>query len=310
MATNYKTFSTLYKDVYEYLKDSRTPTGADLTLCKQLVNEAYEQFCLAHKWNFLTPSTTIVAWSSATGTVTGTPSTTVATDAAFFHPGMVNHTVTIGTGTYTITAVASTTSATISATASGEGAAPAISITANGNCSLPSNFDGLVGTFTFDTSYPYAPLKGPVAPFIIDNIRSRTQGQTGYPRQFCIRPQALVQTTGQLYEIAFDFIPDADYTLYFQYRSAVETMADDADYHLGGARYSHLLWAMCIGQAEMDQNGTTDGPKATYAGQILKKAIEEDLRDRPRLRGYNSDNSDGPDPSQQRIAVVYSMDTS
>ncbi len=304
-----KTFQNLYEEVGGYLKNDRTlATAADKVECKRIANDGYLMFVSERDWSFLSPQTSIVIWGDTAGTVSGTPTTTVVTAAAFFRPSMIGHTVTIGTGTYTISAVASTTSATITSSASSQGAAPAISIAANGQYKLPATFGQLIDRFSFDTSNPYPPIL-PLAPQSIRDKWSLTSGTTGWPVNYAVQPLSFTTTTGQEWEALFYPIPDQNYTLYYRYRVNVLSMTDDAEYPIGGPKHSLAIQQAALAVAEATR-GDVSGPQRQKYDRLLARSIERDNEDRPRNLGYNGDKSDQYSNWLSRTTVIQTLSTS
>lgn len=288
MSTLALTFAEMYAAVGHQFFATSTPAGATLTLCKRYVNDGYRHFLLANAESFLYASTTLVAWATATGTAVGTPSTTLTSAAAMFHPGMVGHSITVGTGTYTISAYTSSTVVTLATTAVSQGAAPALSITADGDVRLPDDFDGFREGISFAPESGYPGLL-PNTPEGIRELRA-TDVATRRPTYFSHEGAAFSTTAGQRYNLMLWPTPDSDYTLHFSYLRSPAKMTADAEYPVGGLVHGDTILQCAYAAAELDQTKVA-GPHVALRNVMLGKSILHDSQNRPVALGRASDPS-------------------
>lgn len=291
------TFAQMYANIGAKLYGNRSPTGADLTECKRIVNEGYTFFAAYHDWSFLHPETTISIYPNVSGTVDGSgvygaPSTTITATAAVFYAALVGESIKFTTSgtSYVISAYTSTKIIVVTGNASGEAANDTFTITRDGNYTLPDDFAEPESKFAFgpDTGYPALEWTTP------DVIRARRAANASgaIPRLCSLQSVALTAATGQRWELMIWPTPSTLATLYYQYLRNPAALSADADYPVGGMRYSSAVMA-CAYMIWEGEQGRTDGPEAVKAMRLLAAARLTDLRQQPRNLGYNRDCSDG-----------------
>lgn len=273
------------------------PTGAVLAACKRSANAGLRRFLRLKDWWFLTPQTTIVAWATATGTMTVTGGTTV-TDSTNkpFRPGMLGHTIVptspaVAGTTYTITAYTSTSVVTVGAAATAD-TGKAFTITADGRVSLPDDFGYPEGNPAHAPSVGYGALKH-VTP---DQIRVQQSlgSVSGAPTAWSVMPRAAA-TTGQRWELVLWPVPDADYTLYYSYKVNAAAMTADAEYPPGGPDIGDAILQFAKAEHERLQSGRYGVENDMALKEALPAALRLDALMRPGTVGPMTDGSDGTD---------------
>ena len=161
---------------------------------------------------------------------------------------------------------------------------------ADGNFALPGDFAEPESKFSFGPDSAYPPLEW-TTPDVIRAKRAASSSGA-IPKLCSLQAVSLTATTGQRWELMVWPTPATETTLYYQYLRNPAALTEDADYPVGGMRYSPAVMACAYMQWEGDQ-GRTDGPEAVKAMRLLEAAKKTDLRQQPRIIGDNVDRSDG-----------------
>ncbi len=298
--------------------DADEITLADRILndAKRIVNVGYKRFLIAHDWQFLTTRTTLTGWVTNTETAVGAPtfaapSSTVTVDTAMFFPSMLGQTLTFGTSEteWVIDGFTSTTVVTVTGDASGEVAAQEITVTATGFQRLPDNFGGQV----VDEKMYFAPdALGPAIQEVPMSQVLDLRGRRDLTVQFVWSYALETVQVGHFTRWNVNFGPrwNADTVVHYRYRTQIDILtsasvggADVTDYPLGGAEFSTVIREACMMMVEEDR-GFTKGPVHESYNTTLAQGITRDSRNKPRNRGKNSDNSDGPVFRPRRVRSV------
>lgn len=235
----------------------------------------------SHRWSFFEPWTTIVLWSTVTGTVSGTPSysspsSTVTATAAKFYSTMVGQTLTFDTsGTdYTIDGYTSSTVISVTGDASGETSGDTFTITASGDYRLPDDFGGVASDMVFDQALGWGPLKW-TSPEVVEQERN-ARTTTGKPSIAAVKPVSTDGSGGQRWNLMVFYTPDQAYTMNYAYSVLPDApIASTNEYLYGGAKFGEAIMAACRAACEME---TTDrqGGHWAYFVAMLQAAINED----------------------------------
>jgi len=277
-------------NIGQRLYGSRSPTGADLAEAKRIVNEGYAYFVGWHDWSFLHPESSIVLWPTVTGTAAVT--TTAIEDATNdpFLPSMVGHKLIMDTSEteYTITEYTDAENVTVDSSAAADDG-DTFTITPDGNYTLPDDFAEPESRLSYGADTGYAPLGWTGA----DVIRAKRAGSSsGYHPMLCsLQAMELSVLIGQRWELPVWPTPATETTLYYQYLRNPAAFSADADYPVGGMRYSRAVMQCAYAALETEQ-GRTEGPEAARAERMLTKVLGTNARQQPRILGSNRDNSD------------------
>lgn len=298
--------------------DADEITLADRLLdqAKLIVNDGYKRFLIAHDWDFLTTRTTLTGWVTNTETAVGAPTyadpvSTVTVDTAMFFPSMVGQILTFGTSEteWTIAGYTSTTVVTVTGDASGEAAAQEITVTATGVQRLPDDFGGEM----IDERMYFSPdALGPAIQEVPMSQVLNLRGIRDLTTQFVWKYALETVQVGLFTRWNVNFWPrwGTDTVIHYRYRTQIDIMtsasvaaADVTDYPLGGAEFSTAIREACLMMVEEDR-GFVKGPAHESYNTTLAQAIQRDSRNKPRNRGYNRDNSDGPGFRPRRVRSV------
>jgi len=310
-------YDDICKEVANYIGWGRT-AYASLTKAQQTEVDAHIQAGLrefytppllpgqreTHEWSFLKPWTTIVLWSTASGTVTGVAgasTTTLTATTSIFYPSMIGHSVVIAdTGTFTVTGYTSATVITVSGDATC--VAKAISIAADGDYRLPDNFGGIIGFLYFEptTGYP------PVAVYGEGEIMRSRMSHTspGRPLRVAIHPAACDGTTGQRYDMQVHPTPDTNYTMHYRYIVQLDKLAT-GKYPLGGPAHSQTILAACLASAELYKNDARGVHYAEFMTRLATSIAHDRKTTSPAFMGYSGDSSQRPAVFERAAGLYY-----
>ncbi|MEE8578260.1 MAG: hypothetical protein V3T31_13485 [candidate division Zixibacteria bacterium] len=220
-------FASLYNKVGRFLGYTSTPTGADLTLCKEIVQEAYDLFLMgidpdtgrSHQWSFLSPSATLTT------------------------------------------------------------------VTSEKTSDLPSGFNSLRTSFTYDSDTSWGPPEE-VPPEEIDRMRTGSGDITRAPNFFSIRPKPFAaDTDALLYEVHWYPTPDSAYTLSYSYEITVQVLSGASDFIIGSDAHRPCIDALCRYVAAMTSKHQFIPQTEREAQRLTLASISKDLQLTPRNRG-------------------------
>ena len=312
--------------VCHYLGYGPDYTGSGVTLAQQgvvcdCVQSGLRRFLYpppvngrVWSWRFLKPVTTITLWESiaitsgiTVGTADDNGTATVTASAAAFYPSMISKNIVItGIGTYPIASYTSSTVVVVTGNP-GTQSTKTFSITATGDYDLPDDFGSIVGHLTFgaDTGCPPVMVCGEGQ---IRAMRQRDVDYTGRTQYVAVRPKALGQT-GQRFELITWPIPDADYTLSYQYNAFPDKHGDiaDTEYPLGGMAHTETILESCLAVAEQRYD---DAESTNHQEEFMRRlaaSIDIDQKAGPQWLGYGADGSDEADrePLARTTRVSY-----
>jgi len=139
----------------------------------------------------------------------------------------------------------------------------------------PDDFGGLVvDQFTFSAASSYAPIKGLVPLEHLLNMKAQSN-DSGTPHLAALRVKAHTGAAGQRYEFVFYPIPDAIYTLSYQYRVNPNALSASYPYPKGGMVHAETIMEACKAAAE-DYLGDTMGIHHSLFQDMLQTSIEFD----------------------------------
>jgi hypothetical protein len=286
-------------------------TYANLTSDQQeevvrLIDRGYRRFlfppCLAgelvpHEWAFLSPVTSLVIWSSITGTVSGSPSydasaySTVTATADKFYPTCVGQSFVFDTSgtSYEIWEYVSATQVKVVGDASGEAADDTFTITGDGDLALPDDFSDIVDDFYVisDSNVVTSLVRRGIG--YINNQRAITQ-YSAMPRYFAIAPRAFDGTRGQRYKAMFYPKPDALKTLTYRYRILPDALTAAAPYPRGVEAHSETLRLACLAAVD-ERNHVDNGFEARFRDALEASIRRDRIMSMPMKLGYNGNNN-------------------
>ncbi|QDP47801.1 MAG: hypothetical protein Unbinned3138contig1001_20 [Prokaryotic dsDNA virus sp.] len=330
MATLQNTFKDLREEVQRYLGYGREtgfdglsagPRGDVLVCIERGLRQFYNPAPLpnessSHEWSFLRGEgviATVAPYTTGTVTVNGvavTGSGTTFTDAMIgriFHANDEIREVAARGGAAAISLDRALETNITSASS--------YEIIAN-EYTLPSDFGGIKGAFTYRDGDNYVPLKL-VNESAIRMLRSQGDIRKDVPEYAAIIPADVTNetTSAQGYKLTLFPFPDKIYDLYFAYTVMPNSPADDSssssydnNVPLGGMVHSETILASCLTIAEqmVDEFNNPGKMQARYQ-ERLAASISFDRRNMlPDGFGYNADNSDRITqiPSRRRMQTV------
>jgi len=140
---------------------------------------------------------------------------------------------------------------------------------------LPSNLGRVLGDFFYE--------EGEHRRSVVQISEDRYQAlvsrseDTGSPTVCRVRHKPQEAGQGQRLEVAWWPIPDAAYTLTYEYEGYAGKLADDNPYPLGGMRHAELLIASCLAIAEQRGNDERGMHTEDFGRQLLA-GIQQDRR--------------------------------
>lgn len=294
-----KTAGAMVDDIEAYMGWS-SPSAANTAWALARLNDGMRRFLKGqylddrnvrqvHVWSFLRPTSTIIIWPTATGTMTisGGAGTTCTAAAAAFYPSMVGATLVADTSSneYTISSYTSSTVVTLASDASGD-TGDTFTITPNGLYYLPSDFGGNIEEIHYvDDDYS-----------VIDLIESRPEivagkwadsTDAGTPEYWSVLSKSASATTGQRWYLYVHPATEYVRTLRYRYRVLINVLTDSTSvYPPGGADHCDTVLALGVAEAER-MSGHTAG--------IMEAAAQEALRASVDLDSIAYDRSDNQD---------------
>jgi len=283
-------------------------TAAQVAVIDKVLQSGYRRFLfpavlpndtVPHKWSFLEPTDTIVAFAAASGTVSGlpvyaTPSSTITATAAKFFPGMVGRSITFDTSStsYVIVGYTSSTIITVTGNASGELTGDTFTIDSTGDVAMPDNFGSMSSEFYLSSSV--SSCKTIQRRGLSDILRRRAEDEdrTGAPEFYAIAPKAHTGAAGQRQQAMFWPTPDDDYTLTFQYQLLRNKIDATYVYPAGIESHSETILAAIL--AECDHQMRQDfGNEARFKEMLFTSVKMDEMNSSPESMGYNSNRGAG-----------------
>jgi len=152
---------------------------------------------------------------------------------------------------------------------------------------LPSNIGAVEGTFTFEPTEGYPPIRQRSE----GEIRALRQGGTNSSRPLyvAIRPKAPTGTSGARLEVLFWPIPDGSYTLSYKGTLLLDQVTETAPYPPCGVMHSRALLESCLSVAEQEKNDE----RGLHWERFMERLMSSVAADRglmtPERLGYNAD---------------------
>lgn len=245
----------------------------------------------SHRWTWLYPLATIstvAAYSTGTvviasGVVTLSDGTWASPVADWAAEGVLIHEGT----TYTIDTYDSTTQVTLDDTTVTNATAKSYEL-ARPAYDLPADFGEPDGPLVYSPGTGIWSHQNRRAVQIVDiqQIQRRRQfyDTTLQPWWAAIVPKAFVTATGQRWEIRFYPIPDAVYTLSYQYRVNPSSLATTG-FPPGGQPHAETFRAAVQAETEMAIKDIHDGPHRARFRDRLAASIAQDSRMAPDTLG-------------------------
>ena len=274
-----------------------SPTSAQSAQALQWLNDGYRRFLRGeyidlntkhmkiHPWSFLRPSTTLTAWTTVTGKVSGSPthaggSSTITATAAKFYASMVGRSFVFDTSgtSYTITTYTSSTVIKVSGDASGETADDTFAITPDGRYGLPDTFGGLIEApaYVYDGS-SCVDIQEISQEEMDIKLRDSTSQSTA--KYCCVLPRATPSqsSTGQQWDLLLYPFPSITRTLRIRYRVQVSGLTDAATYPPGGQDHCDTILCAALSAMEASKN-VHNGPWETEYQERMNASVPLDDR--------------------------------
>ena len=238
-----------------------------------------------HKWSFLRPVTSIVAWVDAAGTIDSVDDVEnddgliLIADAVTFYPSMVGKSLVVTDGgTYTIVSYLSSTQVVVDATPEAD-IGKDFAVSANGDYRLPTDFGWMESTLSFEPGV-YSGSIQRCSEAVIRQQRTGGLG-SGYPAWAAVKPRTpdLTSTAGHPgHDLLLWPAPCVELTLSYRYGIAADTLADlSRAAPLGADMHGTAIRAACMAVAEREVNNGGNGLKMAEYRSRLMSAIQLDL---------------------------------
>ena len=273
---------------------------------------AVEGVEVGYPWSFLKPTTTIETIIRPTpGSLAGVSGTCTITGGTWPSWAATHGALVIGSTEYAITTRNSSTVLTVvgvDVAAAQDG----WHLSHAGYHDLPDDFGRVLGDFFFEPDVYHSSI-----PIVSEGkIQEFLQQSTdeGRPRYAAVRYKALATaTSGQRQEIVWWPIPDAVYTLTYQYEAYQSKLVTaTAQYPLGGMRHGETIMASCLALAEQRVN-EEKGIHWDSFMRLLSASISQDRRSGARHFGHMGEPSSGSMPrhsnGKQTYDVTYDGET-
>jgi len=263
------------------------------------IDKGYSDFLRAHDWRFLKKFTTITTTDPyTTGTITLTDTDATVTLAVGTWPSWAAQGSLYYNGReYSIASRTDDNNIELDAAWADDtviGASYALRRVAY---DLPDDFGQPNSWFTYDASTSRRPINRVAAGDLLAKRSGNTT--TGYPFEAAIRTKTAVfdGTSGQRFEVLFNYLADGAYTLGYSYYILSSTRIRNETgeltlYPLGGQVHAQAILDCCIAAARYLFD---DVPLKDYKENIQVAISDSILNDEhlaPTNLGYNADSSD------------------
>ncbi len=245
---------------------------------------------MKHTWSFLKRSSEITLTASVEGTATGVYTAsasgrqlgTIAVTATteIFTSGQVGSYLTVeNVGTFKITAYSSTTVVTVQVL-TGQRAAnfTSIAIWLAGIQDLPSDWDGLIGGFTYayTDSYRSPDIVEVDAETVYRHWRDTNTENEAY--MFAVVPKEFSTSSGQRWQLIYAPRVENTQTWRCQLQVKDAELTDSSSVQmLGGPQHWETIRALALASVELSK-GNTSGVMRAQANRLLLGSIEADER--------------------------------
>jgi hypothetical protein len=233
----------------------------------------------SHRWSFMAPEASIVAWADVSGTIDSVSSTQIIATESVFYGTAVGRTILMADGTteYTITATNGTqttagTTATVAEDPTGETGTFTV---ASGTYRLPSDFNGNMSQLTYRSATGYPAITMRTAEQIRD-MRNEITG-AGHPVTSAVVPAAHDGSAAQKWDLLLHPEPDADYTLDYQYFVEPNTLISGTnEYPHGGTQFGEAILSAVQAACELERYHEHRGLWEHFVGALVT-AIDNDI---------------------------------
>jgi hypothetical protein len=154
----------------------------------------------------------------------------------------------------------------------------------------PDDFGRLLGPMHHDPAEYAQPIVIVSRPQL--RALKSSSDETGTPRYVAVRDKTSDGEDGQRKELVWWPVPDAVYTITYQYEAYQGDLDDAHQYPLGGMKHSDLVMASCLAVAELRANDEHGIHRDAFVQQ-LASAVAQDRKAGAQYFGPMS----GPDPS-------------
>ena len=183
-----------------------------------------------------------------------------------------------------------------------------------GEDDLPDDFGRLLGPMNHEPDVYAAPVLVVSRPQL-QRFRSGSD-ETGTPLYVAVRDQEVVGPaepgqTGQRMELIWWPVPDAVYTLTYQYEAYQGLLDDTHQYPLGGMKHSGLVEASCLAVSEQCSNDDRGIHWESFVRQ-LASAVAQDRKSGAQYFGPMQGPDSSPMPAARELRqgdVTYNGDT-
>lgn len=171
---------------------------------------------------------------------------------------------------------------------------------------LPDDFDGAEGTFTFASTDN---MKGPLK--IVDEnvIRSLREGRgsvSGVPQYIAVYPTTITAgTSGQRFSAEIWPTPSANYTLSYKYSKLVSILSSASPYPLGGGAYGETILASCQHRAALEANDDAMAYMSKFIERMKASVAHDCLRFQPGYFGNLGRPIEGSEATFIPDGVLY-----
>lgn len=240
----------------------------------------------SHQWSFLRPVATltlVAPYSTGTIAVENGSATVTLTDGTWPSWAATNGTLVVGDYELAIASRDGDDTLTLSAAYEGEDdAETTYTLRHDGLYAMPSNYEGLAESFTYDESVT-ARLQ------TVPEGMVRQGRQNGYvssdPVLIAVRPVASDGTSAQTFEAITYPWPSTARTVYYRYFVSPVAIDKNFDYPAGGQAYSELLLSACLAAAESTVFDRQGEKRAEFERNLVAAVLRDRALSRPEYLG-------------------------
>lgn len=155
---------------------------------------------------------------------------------------------------------------------------------------MPDDVSSIIGDMTY-ASTVFSGSVRQVGEEALRMTQTGTDGSSGKPCVFCVRPDTAAGNIGQRWTITFHPTPDAAYVLTYKYNWMMPKLSDDRPFPVGGMIHSETIRQSCIAYAEYKKDSQRGLEYARFLERLAASvSFDRDLN--PDTLGVISDNSD------------------
>lgn len=281
LATDYDELRAEAADIGDQGRDSSTWDSDTTTRLAAVLRRAHRKAYWpagGHRWNFLTPTTSLTLWRTITGTISSAVHsgglTTVTATTAVFQPSLDTSHVLIDDSTdneYAFYSYTSTTVIVVSGDASAE--TDTFAIAGNDTYRAPDNFGRLLDRMWFDGSQGQERMW--IEQRSADQIEQyRSDGLSGFPRYVALVP-VLNSVGQQRWNFMFYPEPDAAYVLRYRYTVLPDVVTSSSPYPYGPPWFADLLVTAVRSEAELEFRREYGQHEAAFQAKVLAAIVQD-----------------------------------